>query len=633
MKRRLNRAYDHMTMPESCVHRIEEQLQQGLHPKKKGYYTKRVQPMKKRKNIWAGAAAACLMLVVLASGGQALLGRMEQPSPGPAAVQTKISGAYEYREQEDGTLCLTRYLGSEEIVTVPGSLDGKPVTGLGTGETEQGVFQEHPSVRRVILPEGLKEIGPEAFRLCQLLETVAIPDTVEQVGAQAFSQCPNLTAVIFQGSPPEAGADLFYQSEQVRAYYQQAEGWTDLWQGVPTAPEQERLDLLLGTVTPEDPRIQTALAAFLPILEGDGKFYHVEYAEEFTLDEFCDAYTRKMDFGMKARVSLFTLADLDRDGVRELVLRLQWDDKVAANRLVLRYQDERVFGYSFEGRHLFGLNKDGSFECADTADRIGDGVGWLEFEGMAWTRSEFQTDRTEPVPAQWHVYPCTHPDWVLESYQYANEDWGMLPGSQFRYFKKLSNGEKEAMVHSGDGIVHAGDFLFDKDTPGTVLYTIEDDGIGYYLNCEYGEYQAEVRGIDSEKLVYVVDVQKGGKTLASAQAMLDYLTEDLGTASDQARVKALAEEFAIAYFEGDTDTLREYVWKASSIRIEGYSRPGNVSLVQVKNLPASLWPGDVWTVSVELLEPQATDSYSYLTMELILDPENGLKVKSYGLEK
>ena len=68
MKRRLNRAYDNMTMPDSCSHRIETILQEGLAQQEAGRYVKAVPPARPQRKVWAMAAAMVCLVLVLSVG-------------------------------------------------------------------------------------------------------------------------------------------------------------------------------------------------------------------------------------------------------------------------------------------------------------------------------------------------------------------------------------------------------------------------------------------------------------------------------------------------------------------------------------------------------------------------------------
>ena len=52
----------------------------------------------------------------------------------------------------------------------------------------------HSSVKKVILPEGLKTIGEKAFKNSNL-EEVRIPSTVESIGKDSFRNCFKLQKV------------------------------------------------------------------------------------------------------------------------------------------------------------------------------------------------------------------------------------------------------------------------------------------------------------------------------------------------------------------------------------------------------------------------------------------------------
>ena len=45
------------------------------------------------------------------------------------------------------------------------------------------------------IPNGVTEIGWEAFCGCTNLVSVRIPDSVREIGREAFADCPNLTDV------------------------------------------------------------------------------------------------------------------------------------------------------------------------------------------------------------------------------------------------------------------------------------------------------------------------------------------------------------------------------------------------------------------------------------------------------
>lgn len=56
---------------------------------------------------------------------------------------------------------------------------------------ESNAFQNCKNIKKLKLPEGLKEIGSSAFDRCTM-EAIAVPNTVEKIGMFAFQNCTNL---------------------------------------------------------------------------------------------------------------------------------------------------------------------------------------------------------------------------------------------------------------------------------------------------------------------------------------------------------------------------------------------------------------------------------------------------------
>lgn len=94
-----------------------------------------------------------------------------------------MDGDFLYADSTRTTL--TRYLGSDTVVTVPPT-----VTAIG-----QGAFAEYEQLVSVTLPEGLTSIGDEAFTYCWRLTAIDIPAGVTAIGNGAFNFCSSLASV------------------------------------------------------------------------------------------------------------------------------------------------------------------------------------------------------------------------------------------------------------------------------------------------------------------------------------------------------------------------------------------------------------------------------------------------------
>ena len=95
---------------------------------------------------------------------------------------------------EDGAVIfrgvLYDYFGNEKEAKIPGRVI----------RIEAGAFYGRAELERVVIADGVKYIGCEAFRNCTGLRQITIPDTVQRIGCNAFSDCSGLKTIVIPGS-------------------------------------------------------------------------------------------------------------------------------------------------------------------------------------------------------------------------------------------------------------------------------------------------------------------------------------------------------------------------------------------------------------------------------------------------
>ena len=91
-----------------------------------------------------------------------------------------------------------------EKIVIPEMYYGKPVTKI-----IHNAFSGMNSLKEVVIPNTIKEIGEGAFRNCSSLTSITIPDSVTSIGGSAFHYCSSLTSVTIPNSVTSIGDYAF----------------------------------------------------------------------------------------------------------------------------------------------------------------------------------------------------------------------------------------------------------------------------------------------------------------------------------------------------------------------------------------------------------------------------------------
>ena len=636
MKRRLNRAYDHMTMPDSCAHRIEQRMTQQLKARQEGTYIKAVVPATVRWKGWAAAVTVVCLILVLSVGGTTLfLGMLPvaverptepvaketagQTTPEDYCEDTAIHDAdpwcYSVQVYEDETRAIDCYTGLEEAVKFPSVAGQYDITQFGTGRP---VIENGDVVKMVILPETITDVKDHAFANCEALE-----------------------GVYFQGDAPAEAEGVFDGSENVTVYYPEGtKGWGGTWCGRKTVSYAEgHISLGVASVGRKVP------VEFADVLSGEPtKFTGNRGA--MTLEEYCAALWGAVT------VERFTVADMDADGVCEVVASVLEEGEKTCSYLVLRQEGSEICGYSFGPGEMYDLKKDGSFGSA----RGGPGQGSfrLRFEGngsCAWSQTEVAENVMDVL---WHAYPCQRPELLLQSYEYATGiGRSLLPGGPYYHFEGLVLGSmgndwslrKEYLTREGmfcvedEGTVA----VFDADAPGTAFYgTLTNENgwvqlaeLGFYICTEEKEYVAEARGLLTGEPEYVVDAHlpalgSMGRQVFTQEELISYFGFTRfsdAVISERQAAKAVVEKFTAAWIARDEKTMKQYLADdfQEDTRKNGaeYSPAGTPQIMAILDLPHR---GEECYVTVECREPEQ-NGWFRVCLDMVKQ-KDGWKVKS-----
>lgn len=111
---------------------------------------------------------------------------------------------------DEVTICSFAWL-NESVVTIPDTIEGKPVTKIG-----EYAFQ-YCYADEVILPKTVREIGDYSFMGCEYLQSMTIPEDCEYIGFSAFEDCYCLSNIVI----PETVAEIGYCAFRSTPFIQQ----------------------------------------------------------------------------------------------------------------------------------------------------------------------------------------------------------------------------------------------------------------------------------------------------------------------------------------------------------------------------------------------------------------------------
>lgn len=154
-----------------------------------------------------------------------------QSSTDSTSVQSGTGSTADYDYSFAGQeITILRYKGSGGDVVIPTTIDGKRVTKIGNEAFDSGI-NDH--IKSVIIPNGVTEIGTNAFRFNYGLNSITIPESVVHIGDLAFDET-NVSSIYFEGNAPTGTGVLSHKSVYKVFYKSGTTGWdNEIWSDFP----------------------------------------------------------------------------------------------------------------------------------------------------------------------------------------------------------------------------------------------------------------------------------------------------------------------------------------------------------------------------------------------------------------
>jgi hypothetical protein len=105
----------------------------------------------------------------------------------------------------NGAITIARYTGPGGAVSIPDTIYGMPVTGIGSH-----AFDHSNSVTSVTIPGSVTNIGSFAFAYCTGMTNLTIGNSVKSIGDAALAGCSRLTCVVLPNGVTTIGIQAFH---------------------------------------------------------------------------------------------------------------------------------------------------------------------------------------------------------------------------------------------------------------------------------------------------------------------------------------------------------------------------------------------------------------------------------------
>ena len=145
-----------------------------------------------------------------------------------SVVEPKNVADWEYDPNDDGTLTIKGYKGSDTEVVIPNYIGGKKVRKVGIDNDDvysiwsddirddsirfsfgSSYVKGQKTIKKIIISYGIEEIGDYTFWGTAGVENISIPSSVTCIGDESFRNCVSLTNITIPSSVTNIGSGVF----------------------------------------------------------------------------------------------------------------------------------------------------------------------------------------------------------------------------------------------------------------------------------------------------------------------------------------------------------------------------------------------------------------------------------------
>src|ERR1035438_6740084 len=131
------------------------------------------------------------------------------------ALPASVRAQFTFTTNDNNTITITGYTGSNSVVVIPDTTNGYTVTSIGSGAFSSSFSSAY--ITSVTIPDSITSIGDMAFFGCANLGSLNIPSNITNIGAAAFSSCFSLTNIAVPASITSIGDYAFFYCANLTA--------------------------------------------------------------------------------------------------------------------------------------------------------------------------------------------------------------------------------------------------------------------------------------------------------------------------------------------------------------------------------------------------------------------------------